>query len=642
MSFESTYQLVAPIADSAEALSYKAVIKMTGEEVWIHIVRTDAHEVLAMAKKQYATASFGEKPILEVVQEGAKSYIVTRPLPAGASLRDWLLTLGQARTPDPLQKAGAFKLESYATPAPAAVTQELPSYTLPPPPVAPLPPPVAAAPLAPQAPVFAAPPPPPVQEPGEFTRMFKAQPAAPQAPVAQQPDAFSSMFQAPPTSAAATPTAISSTAQMPAFAAPPPKAPTPASQESSEFDRMFQSPLMQHTPAPINPITNPIAPPPSQQAGEFTRMFKAVEPSSILPTSAPPPPPPPPKSAPGDFTRMLQVPSMGGGQAAPSASTPPFGAPAQPPPFGAPAQPPPYGAPAQPPPYGAPAQPPPFGAPAQPAPFGAPAQPPPYGAPAQAKSYQSPAQQPPPAQASPSSPSSSSSSHGFNKPAISGPTFSAPSVNMSGMSGPSISSSGEISAGRMPTPSFHQGNVYGPSMSNMSPSLGGGSFSLDNLPGFGSGSAPAADPGVAPPAAGPLSSSSAPMNPNALSTGDGATGFFRAPAPPAQPMGAAPPVQSGPGEFTRMMKAPPVASAPAVGVPVPQSNAPAASHAPLFSQAAPPQGQSAAPPAAAAPAPAPAPALGFLKGMSIWMIIGNVVIVLMVIVLIYVIMKSSR
>ena len=42
MSFESTYQLVAPIADSAEALSYKALIKMTGEEVWIHIVRIEA------------------------------------------------------------------------------------------------------------------------------------------------------------------------------------------------------------------------------------------------------------------------------------------------------------------------------------------------------------------------------------------------------------------------------------------------------------------------------------------------------------------------------------------------------------------------------------------------------------------------
>jgi hypothetical protein len=56
----------------------------------------------------------------------------------------------------------------------------------------------------------------------------------------------------------------------------------------------------------------------------------------------------------------------------------------------------------------------------------------------------------------------------------------------------------------------------------------------------------------------------------------------------------------------------------------------------LFSQ---PSGAAAPPPAAA---PAPAAAGGFLKGISPWMILGNAVIIVMVIVLIYVIMKSSR
>ena len=615
MSFESTYQLVAPIADSAEALSYKALIKMTGEEVWIHIVRTEAQDVLALARKQYATASFGEKSILEVVQEGAKSYVVTRPLPAGASLRDWLMSLGQAKTPDPMQTAGAFKYEGFSNqpPPPVASTQQMPAYKPPPPPA-----PVASAPAPPQI---------PSQQPGEFTRMFKAQPASPQPmpPAAQPPDAFSSMFQAPQSPTSPVPASAPSTAQMPVFSAPPPpQAPPQAAQDAGEFTRMFQSPLMQHTPAPINPITNPIAPPPSQQAGEFTRMFKSVVPSSILPSSAPPPPPPAPAGAPGDFTRLIPTPSMGSGPAAPPAS--------QPPPFGSPMASPSF----------QPQQPPPYGAPAQSTPFQTSPQPPPYGAAPQS----SPFQPPPPAQGS--SPSGSPGSGGsasnspFSKPPISGPTFSAPSLGLGGMSGPSISSSGEISGPRMPTPSFHQGSMSGPSIASLSPSIGGGNFSLSNLPGFGAGSAPSADPGVAPPAAGPLSSSSAPMNPNALSKGDGATGFFRTPVQPAQPMGAPPPVQSGPGEFTRMMKAPPVASAPAVGVPIPQSNAPAPSHAPLFSQAAPPQGQSPAPPAASAAAPAPAPALGFLKGISIWMIIGSVVIVLMVIVLIYVIVKTSR
>ena len=614
MSFESTYQLVAPIADSAEALSYKALIKMTGEEVWIHIIRIEAHEILALAKKQYATVSFGEKPILEVVQDGAKSYVVTRPLPAGATLRDWLMSLGQAKTPDPMQTAGAFKYEGFANQAPPPVspvssTRQMPAYKPPPPP-------------------SPAPPPNPSQQPGEFTRMFKAQPASPQPtpPAAQAPDAFSSMFQAPQSPTSPVPASAPSTAQMPVFSAsPPPQTPPPAAQDS-EFTRMFQSPLMQHTPAPINPITNPIAPPPSQQAGEFTRMFKSVVPSSILPSSAPPPPMPAPAGAPGDFTRLIPSHSMSSGSAAPPVS--------QPPPFGSPMASPSF----------QPQQPPPYNAPAQSTPFQTSPQPPPYGAAPQSSPFQ-PSQQPTAQGSSPSgSPGSggSASNSPFSKPPISGPTFSAPSLGLGGMSGPSISSSGEISGPRMPTPSFHQGSMSGPSMSNMSPSIGGGNFSLSNLSGFGAGSAPSADPGVAPPAAGPLSSSSAPMNPNALSKGDGATGFFRTPVQPTQPMGAPPPVQSGPGEFTRMMKAPPVASAPAVGVPIPQSNAPAPSRAPLFSQAASPQGQSPAHPAAAAAAPAPAPAPDFLKGISVWMIIGSVVIVLMVIVLIYVIVKTSR
>ena len=173
-------------------------------------------------------------------------------------------------------------------------------------------------------------------------------------------------------------------------------------------------------------------------------------------------------------------------------------------------------------------------------------------------------------------------------------------------------------------------------------SLGGDRFSLDNLPGFGSGSSPSASPEVAPPSAGPLSSGGGAMNPNALSSPDGATAFFKAPPPPPQQHSAPPPVAGGAGDFTRMMQAPPVASAPAVGVPVPQSNTPAAGPAPLFSQPAAPANSSAAPAAAPQAAPAPAPKAGFLKGISPWVIAGNVVIVIMVILLIYVIMKSSR
>ncbi len=578
MSFESTYQLVSPIAESPEALSYRAVIKMTGEEVWIHIVRPDASTVFELAKKQFAASTFGERQILEVIQEGVKSYVVTKPLPAGAGLLDWLNSLGQAKTPDPLTQAGAFKFSGFTPPPPPpmATTQQMPTLTMPPapvPPQAPAPPPPAPAP-PPPAPA----PPPPQAAPGvgEFTRMFKTP-----SPVA------------PPAAA---------------FAPPPPQ----ASKDPGEFTRMFQSPLMDHTPAPVNPITNPIAPPVSQQAGEFTRMFKAVNAPSVLPMpNAPPAAPPAP--GPGDFTRLLQTPSASSMGAAPSA----------PPPFG--------------------------GGAAGPAPqFNAPAAPQSHQAP---QSYQAPQTSeapppqfaPPPSQANPApgapgqympppAPSGSSARSPLQQSPIGTPVYSAPSVSISGLGAPSISSSGQISGPHIGAPSFSAGHLSGPSL------YSGGSFSLDDLPGFGAGSGQPAN--VTPQAAGPLSAGSAPMNPNALSKGDGATGFFKSPQPVGPPPAPHAPPQAGPGDYTRMMQAPPAASAPAVGVPLPKSNAPPPAQAPLFSQPVVP-GAAPAPPAVAPAPPVAAPG-GFLKGISPWLIAGNVVVILMVVALVYVIVKSSH
>jgi hypothetical protein len=159
MSFESTYQLTAPVADTPEALVYRAQIKLTGEEVWVHIVRPGAAELFELARKHAASAGFGERQILEVVQDGVKSYLVTRPLPPNASLRDWLYSLGQAKTPDPSLQGGAWKLPSSTPDFP---THQMPAYK---PPTPPLPQdaptmmmPVMAQPPAPPGP---GPPPPP-------------------------------------------------------------------------------------------------------------------------------------------------------------------------------------------------------------------------------------------------------------------------------------------------------------------------------------------------------------------------------------------------------------------------------------------------------------------------------------------------
>lgn len=648
MSFESTYQLISPVADSADALSYRAVMKMTGEEVWIHLIRPESLAVFEMAKKQFATASFGEKPILEVAQEGARFYVVTRPLPPGAGLLDWLRTLGQAKTPDPLTQAGAFKFSGFAPPPPirsstpaALTTEEMPTFDIAPPaPVEeltrmmipePAPAPVHAP--VPISPPVAPPVPMPaqvplqVQAPGEFTRMFQtsqaAQAPAPPpvyAPPAPTQDSAPEPFFPPPPVA-------------PVFAAAPP----PPKKDDGEFTRMFQSPLMDHTPAPINPITHPIAPPPSQQAGEFTRMFKAISAPSVMPMQNVPSTGPA-ASGPGDFTRLLQTPSHGGSSSETSSVGPssplPFG--------GGTATPPPH----QPGTFSVPASgqfnapPPQFGAPAgqhnsPPSPFNAPAPQynPPGGQFTPPPSQYNP-QSAPPAQSNvggqPPAPGGSGSSYG--QVPINRPSFSAPSVSIQGISAPSISSSGQISTPRISAPSFHAGSMSGPSL------FSGASFSLDNLPGFGPGSSGAA-PDVAAPAVGPLSANAAPMNPNALSSGDGATSFFKV-QQHAQPSAPQTPAQAGPGDYTRMMKAPPVASAPAVGVPIPKSNEPPTAPAPIFSQPVAPAASSI--PAAVPPPVAPPAPKGFLKGISPWMIAGNVAVILMVVALLYVIFRSSR
>ncbi len=125
------------------------------------------------------------------------------------------------------------------------------------------------------------------------------------------------------------------------------------------------------------------------------------------------------------------------------------------------------------------------------------------------------------------------------------------------------------------------------------------------------------------------------MNPNALSSPDGATSFFKAPQASSAPAAQAP-VHQGPGDFTRMMQSPKPASAPAIGVPVPQQNQPAAAAAPIFSQ---PSGVPAPPPVAA---PAPAAAPGFLKGMSPMLLVACVVVVLMIAALLFVIIRTSH
>jgi len=185
----------------------------------------------------------------------------------------------------------------------------------------------------------------------------------------------------------------------------------------------------------------------------------------------------------------------------------------------------------------------------------------------------------------------------------------------------------------MGMPSLNQGSISG------GPSISARSFGMSDLAKLGGLVGGGSDPDAGPNTPGPLSSAGAPINPQASSVGmGGATEMFRAPATP-QPMSQSQPAAPmGPGEFTRMMQAPPAASGPAVGVPVPQSQqaAPAPS---LFSQ---PVAAPKAPAAPAAPTAVPEAAKKGILGMSPMVLIAAVVVLILIAALIYVMVTAGR
>ena len=158
-----------------------------------------------------------------------------------------------------------------------------------------------------------------------FTQMFQTleTPPPPPAPVA---DEFEAMFQAAPPKPAPDDQLTQLLDTAPPSTPPVVTPPRPLSPPPSEFTSMFQTPQA-HSPAPPPVVPPPVAPPQAAQApGEFTSMFKApAQPTTPLP---PPPPVAAPQAAqePDEFASMFQIP-------APPPVPPPVAAqPATPPP----------------------------------------------------------------------------------------------------------------------------------------------------------------------------------------------------------------------------------------------------------------------------------------------------------------------
>ena len=160
----------------------------------------------------------------------------------------------------------------------------------------------------------ARPEPQPKNEPGDFTRMFRA-PAAPSAPP-------------PPVSPSAPTLGSAEFAKMFETPTPPniPQHPQPSQEknEPGEFTRMFQTPAASSAPPsppsvdrpfissdrephPAEPIRTTTPEPQKAAASEFTRMFQT--PAASPSPQTPPAPAPTAPAAGGEFTRMFETPA---------------------------------------------------------------------------------------------------------------------------------------------------------------------------------------------------------------------------------------------------------------------------------------------------------------------------------------------
>ncbi|HNY41536.1 MAG TPA: hypothetical protein PKJ41_14140 [Bryobacteraceae bacterium] len=282
MSFYHRYELVK-LVNNGDPKSFEAREIQTGRQVLLHLwsMGGDSSSSPLLTRLRALLAqdpAHAAGRLLEVQESAQPPYAVTALEPGFVSIEGWLASFAagaQAQTfgitpvePPPAMPRSAFAAGPTVDMPITAPVAFPPSLAVPPQPSVPVPPqapPASPPPMtAPEPPQFRppAPVPPPVQEAGEFTRMFQGSIAQPSVrPPAAQPPA----------------------------SAPPPYAPAPAptapvAAEPGEFTRLFASPLQAApaTPAP-SPAFGSTPPAPGAGMGEFTRLFAS-------PSAAPAPP----------------------------------------------------------------------------------------------------------------------------------------------------------------------------------------------------------------------------------------------------------------------------------------------------------------------------------------------------------------
>lgn len=324
MNLLSTYHFQELVCDDG-IQTFRAREATGGQAIEIHLFKEDSAAVRGLFERVRGLPLSVRRELLEVGIDGTLPYIITEPLPAGTSARDYFGALsggtaaprqepmkteapkirgGVWKTGDPLpkplfpgpSKSDEPKPEEAAGPGEFTRMFQAPQAATPPanPPeesdaknVAPAPQPAAN------------------EGPGEFTRMFKAPPA----PTAE-PGEFTRMFQAPQERKEPEPDSTP-TMEMPAFS--PGKAPEPEPASPPPIDpdrtRIFQPP--QAVP--------PARPEPRDAPSEFTRFFESpLQPQPLKEPRAgmdqfgsTPLAPTPSPDKPGEFTQMFGNPSKG-------------------------------------------------------------------------------------------------------------------------------------------------------------------------------------------------------------------------------------------------------------------------------------------------------------------------------------------
>src|SRR5208283_2316843 len=210
MSFYSTYELIDLVRDDG-IKTFNAREIATGRTVLVHLfTRPQSPELLAFFGMLQKSSESARAQILSQGDHEGTPYVVTVPITAYPSFRDWLVN--ERRAPQ-------------AAPAPAAAVH--------------------------------APPPPQADDP--FASLFKKPAASPPAPPIQAAtEDFRHLIETPATKKPVTPPS------------PPPESSPEATRimSAADFQRAFES--QQKQPPPVEPIpVKPVAAEPTP--GEFTR-----------------------------------------------------------------------------------------------------------------------------------------------------------------------------------------------------------------------------------------------------------------------------------------------------------------------------------------------------------------------------------